>query len=198
MTSLQGKLLLASPAMEDPNFGAAVVLMVEHGEEGALGLVINKPTTALVRDVLPDELQELVEASDADESDEQSLRHGGPCRGPLMVLHRCDEASQVEVLPGLHFATHQELVEIVLRDLVGADDSAAERRVLYFAGYAGWGPGQLEGEIEEDAWAVVSTDTDAVFGVDETTWTRLVRDVSKEALRRTMNPKIVPPDASLN
>lgn len=184
--------------MDDPNFGAAVILMVEHGDEGALGLVLNKPTTAMVREVLPEELQALVEDTDEDAMDDQSLRHGGPCRGPLMVLHRCEEASQVEVLPGLHFATHQELVEIVLRDLVGAKETEGRRRVLYFAGYAGWGPGQLEGEIEQDAWTVVSGDVESVFAVDETMWIRLVRDASKAALKRTMNPKIIPPDASLN
>ena len=196
MSNLQGKLLLASPAMDDPNFGRAVILLVEHGEQGALGLVLNKPTAVPVRDVLPDALRELL-----DESDNQpiALRHGGPCRGPLMVLHRCGAASQIEVLPGMHFATEEALVAAVLGEAAETDDAVDKgQRVLFFAGYAGWGPGQLEGEIADDAWAVLPGDVEAVFGVDVTTWTRLVREVSKDTLRRSMNPNIVPPDASLN
>lgn len=185
--------------MDDPNFGRAVVLMVEHGEQGALGLVLNKPTDVSVCDVLPDALAQLL---DEPAGDDQALRHGGPCRGPLMVLHRCDEASQVEVFPGMHFATHDELVEMVLRQQAEANSASggrsSGRSVLYFAGYAGWGPGQLEDEIRRDAWSVVSGNAEAVFGVDGTLWTRLVRDAAQTALKRTMNPKIVPPDASLN
>lgn len=180
--------------MDDPDFGRAVVLLVEHGAEGALGLVLNKPTDVSVARVLPEELTGLVEEKPEEAC---ALRHGGPCRGPLMVLHRYAPASQIEVLPGLHFATEQELVEAALRE--GREPAVTEgRRLLFFAGYAGWGPGQLEGEIAGGAWALVGGDAERVFGVDVGTWARLTREVSQANFRDSLNPKIVPPDASLN
>ena len=181
--NLQGHILLAAPSMLDPNFERTVILLVEHGEAGALGLVLNKPTPMRVQDALPESVEHGHEVEDV-------LRKGGPCEGPLMVLHGSAEASQVEVLPGVHFATEQDLVERVME--------AADASAMYFAGYAGWGPGQLESEIGSDAWLVLEGRPDEVFGAGAETWPRLVRTLAKEAVKQTMNPNIVPSDPTLN
>jgi putative transcriptional regulator len=197
MSNLQGKLLLASPALEDPNFGRAVILLVEHGAEGSLGLVLNKPTEVSVEQVVPDGLRLLL--SSREQADELVLRHGGPCRGPLMVLHRVEPAAQTLVLPGVFFTSDADMVERAL--LAAADEGSGDtdrRGFLFFAGYAGWGPGQLEAEIREEAWTVIGSDAEAVFGIDGSTWTRQTRATRQAAWRASMNPRIVPPDASLN
>ncbi len=181
--NLQGHLLLAAPSMLDPNFERTVILLVHHNDEGALGLVLNKPTPMRVRDALPASVEHGHEVEDV-------LRKGGPCEGPLMVLHGSAEASQVEVLPGVYFATEQDLVERVME--------SAEGRTMYFAGYAGWGPGQLEDEIAADAWMVLEGQPDEVFGAGHDTWSRLVRTLAKEAMKQQINPNIVPDDPSLN
>ncbi len=206
MQNLQGQLLLAAPSMLDPNFERAVVLVVEHGESGAIGLILNRPTHLAVRDVVPAEVE-------VAQSVGQVLRKGGPCEGPLMVLHGDKASSQIEVVPGVHFATEQDLVEAVMRAAGGAGGSDGEPeaessdhgqhdgdpgQVLYFAGYAGWGPQQLEAEIAGEAWLVVPAAADEVFAADGRSWSRLVRTLAREAVRHSLNPKIVPPDPSVN
>jgi putative transcriptional regulator len=80
MDSLRGQLLLASRRLADPNFFHAVVLMVQHGEDGALGLVINRPLEVTIKQACDDSLEMVCET-------EGILHQGGPCQGPLMVLH---------------------------------------------------------------------------------------------------------------
>lgn len=183
MVSLQGQLLLAAPSMLDPNFERVVVLMVEHGEQGALGLVLNRPTEVSLGDAV-------ASVSDAEVSVEARLRQGGPCEGPLMVVHRDADHAQAEVLPGVYFSTEQALVERLMRDPSGG--------AMYFAGYAGWGPGQVEGEIGAGSWLVTAGSAERVFGVEASAWTALVREVSKKALGARFDPKIIPPDPSVN
>ena len=181
--TLQGHILLAAPSMLDPNFERAVVLMVQHNDEGALGLVLNRPTEVSLREAI-------AAVSDVDVEVDVELRQGGPCEGPLMVVHREQDHAQSEVLPGVFFSTEQDLVEQLMMD---DSDSA-----MYFAGYAGWGPGQLEGEIGSGSWLVTEGSVERVFHLDHDVWTAMVRDESKRRLGDSMNPKAVPPDPSVN
>src|ERR1700720_344277 len=94
--SFQGQLLLASSRLADPNFARAVVLMVSHGEEGSLGLVLNRPLEMTVKEACEQVLETTCEIDDA-------LHQGGPCEGPLMVLHTQMPALQLEpeIVPGI-------------------------------------------------------------------------------------------------
>ena len=186
MENLQGQLLLAAPSMLDPNFERAVILMVEHGTSGALGLILNRPTQLSVHEAVEDGVESA-------QGVRQVLRKGGPCEGPLMVLHGDADSSQLEVMPGVHFATEQELVESVMT----AHDPAGAP-AMFFAGYAGWGPGQLEEEIMAEAWLVVAAKPDEVFTAGPDSWSQLVRRLAKEAMRASINPNIIPPDPSVN
>lgn len=140
MESLAGRLLLASPALFDPNFRRTVVLMTEHGDEGAAGLVLNRPSETAVAEAVP-ALAPLVEEG-------APVYVGGPVqREAVLVLAEFDEPS--------------EAASLVVGDVgfVGGDVdfdlvAAATRRVRVFAGYAGWGAGQLEAELEEGSWLV--------------------------------------------
>jgi putative transcriptional regulator len=182
MDSLRGKLLLASPTMTDPNFSRAVVLIAEHTEDGAMGLVLNRPATTTVSEAVPD----LAWLTD----DEASVYVGGPvAETAVIVLAEFDR-------PELAGA-------IVEGDLgfIGTDADEPEqledavRRARVFAGHAGWGPGQLEDEIAEDAWIVEPPRRDEVFTVEpDELWASVLRRKGRRyALLSTM-----PPDPSLN
>src|SRR5438876_10549654 len=90
--SLQGQLLLATVKLVDPNFARAVVLMVQHDENGAMGLILNRPLETTIQEVCSQQL-DLTCAVDG------PLHLGGPCEGPLMILHTRQLDAQVEVIP---------------------------------------------------------------------------------------------------
>ena len=139
MDSLRGKLLIASPVLVDPNFARTVVLITEHGDEGAMGIVLNRPADTEVADVLP----EL-----ADIAADEPIFVGGPVQPEALVVLG-------------EFSNPDKAAWIVVADvgLVSADTDidelpASVRRGRVYAGFSGWGPGQLEAELEEEAWIV--------------------------------------------
>src|SRR5947209_15399998 len=128
MESLRGQLLIASPALGDPNFHRAVVLIAEHTEEGALGFVLNRPSQAAVDDVVP--------VLDAVVDGDETIHLGGPVERSGVVL--LAEFDNPEEAPRLVF----EDIGFLAAD-ADDDERAAVRRVRVFAGHSGWGPGQL-------------------------------------------------------
>src|SRR5690348_8195431 len=98
MESLAGKLLIASSGLMDPNFVQTVILMVQHDENGALGLVLNRPLQTTVKEACEQALETECEV-------EGYLYQGGPCEGPLMVLSGVETAGQIQVTEGVHFTT---------------------------------------------------------------------------------------------
>ena len=147
MDSLKGKLLLATPALFDPNFRRTVVLIGEHGEEGAMGLVLNRPSATSVAEAVP----ALADVAGADEP----VYVGGPVQPEaVLVLAEFDDPSgAASVVAGdIGFAAGDRDLDVLVE---------TTRRARVFAGYAGWGPGQLEAELEEESWLV-----EPVGGVD--------------------------------
>ncbi len=146
--SLQGQLLVASPGLLDPNFFRTVVLVTEHNDEGAAGIVLNRPSEAAVAEVVP-ALEPLVE-------DGEQVWLGGPVQteAVLVVGEFVDpEDAAVPLFGGLGFPSLEEPEEVV--------PATTRRRV--FAGYAGWGAGQLESEIARDDWILEPAQNDDVF-----------------------------------
>lgn len=138
MESVRGQLLIAGPTLIDPNFWRTVVLVVEHSAEGALGLVLNRPSETTVGDATT-ELQELLDPDDL-------LFIGGPV-----------QPSAVIVLAQFEDPGDAALVAFDDVGVIGAGVSPEElavgvRRVRAFVGHAGWGPGQLDAELERDDW----------------------------------------------
>lgn len=133
--SASGFLIVASPALRDPHFVHAVVLMIEHAAEGSFGLVLNRPLGRSLGDVLPD-LEPPVAAV--------PLHEGGPVQGERVQLLG-PEAGPREVLPGLTLGGS-------LPELHALGERAEQVRA--YAGYAGWSGGQLHDEIAEGAWIV--------------------------------------------
>lgn len=146
VSSLTGRLLVAAPALTDPNFDRAVVLLLDHDEEGSLGVVLNRPTPVGVGDIL---------ASWAALTGEPDVVFQG---GPVSL----DSALGVAVIPGDEGPLGWRRVHgaIGLVDLETPPEllGPALGSLRIFAGYAGWGPGQLEGELTEGAWFVVESE----------------------------------------
>jgi putative transcriptional regulator len=178
--SLRGHLLIAGPRLLDPNFWRTVVLVGEHTEEGALGVVLNRSSETPVDEALP-ELALLAE--------EMGTVHvGGPVQpSSVVVLADFAEAENAESL----------VVESVgfLPAEIEPDTLGELRRARVYVGYAGWGPGQLDGELEEGSWIVEPAQPDDVF-------TRDPEGLWSEVLRRKGGPFAVlaamPPDPSQN
>jgi len=138
--SCRGKLLIAAPTLMDPNFVRTVVYVAEHSEEGAMGLVLNRPATTTVAESAP-ELEELVDPS-------EPIYVGGPVQPQsVIVLAAFDDPRAAGLLidGDVGFLSAEE-------DF--ATSRAAAREMRVFAGHAGWGPGQLDAELEREDWIV--------------------------------------------
>ena len=163
-TSLRGRLLVAGRHLRDPNFFRTLVLLVEHGEDGAFGLIVNRPTDATVEEALAGHF-EVDRGSDA-------VYCGGPVEpAALFVLHNSVEyaGGELPVCSGLFVGNSRDAFE----GLVNAVDAGDDRtRYRVFSGCSGWGPGQLELELERADWRLVDADdvltgpADPVFGAD--------------------------------
>jgi putative transcriptional regulator len=182
MESLRGQLLVAAPTLLDPNFDRTVVLIAEHSDEGAMGIILNRASELEVAEAAP-ALEELVE--------EGALVHaGGPVQPTSVVIvgefgDATDQAATI-VLDRVGFVGAEADFETLSDDL---------DRVRVFAGLAGWGPGQLESELEREDWIVEPATADDVFtGDPDGLWSAVLeRKGGQYALVARM-----PEDPSLN
>lgn len=162
---LQGKLLVAAPRLLDPNFARSVVLVLAHGDQGAVGLVLNRPTLTLVSSPLP-EWEELASAPPV-------VFVGGPVSEGSICLAQVKP--QVPVPEDGYLPLHGSLGTVDL-EADPAFVSPWVEKLRIFAGYGGWAPGQLEDEIEEGAWWVLDPTDDDVFSADPGgLWKRVLR-----------------------
>ena len=178
-----GKLLVATPELTDPNFARTVVQLVQHSDDdGALGVVLNRPSETPLGDVLPG--WALLAP------DPNVVFVGGPVQDTAAIclarLSRPEPSESVVVVPGAPWLGTLDLEQ-------DAADPVQEVRV--FAGYAGWTPGQLEAEVEEGAWWVLDALPSDCFAADpERLWSDVLRRQGPPlALAATY-----PPDPSLN
>ena len=184
MTSLKGQLLVASARLLDPNFMQSVVLMVQHDLNGALGLVLNRPTELSLRQAWEQVSESLCQRED-------SLHIGGPCEGVLMAIHPFASAGQIEILPGLYFATETQHMQWLMQQ-------RDEKQMRFFVGYSGWTAGQLEGEIDSGSWISSAANLERVFASEQTLWRQIKREISLESIMGKVNPRLIPGDPSMN
>lgn len=174
MGSLRGQLLVSAGGLFDPNFRHTVVLIAEHGEDGAVGVILNRPMEVSVAEAAPP-LADLVEPG-------ESLYQGGPVEPAGAVL--------------LAEFAHPDLADVLAFGAVGfvvgevsEVTGAAILRARIYAGHAGWGPGQLEAEMEEDAWLVEPAREEDVFtDAPELLWSRVVARMGPEYERLSKMP----------
>ena len=154
----RGVLLVASPSLADPNFREAVILIVEHGPEGTLGLILNRSTHILLSEALPD-LTVLKGTS-------YRLFAGGPVEPTRMLLLSRLKEPPPDVRPvfdGVYVGGTPEVLERIITQAKPTETFRA------FAGYAGWAPGQLAYEMLEGSWAVLPPDSFNIFDKDSAT-----------------------------
>lgn len=161
MDSLRGKLLISAGGLVDPDFRHTVVLVGEHGPEGALGVVLNRPLDLTVEEGIP-ELQRFVESG-------TPVFQGGPVQPENPVL-----LAEFDGTGEAHLPVFGK-VGFLIGD-VPLDVTEDIQRARVFAGYSGWGPGQLEAEIAEGSWIVDPAREDDVFtDAPELLWSRVLR-----------------------
>lgn len=165
----KGIFLVASPALRDPNFRQTVVLLCEHGPEGALGVVVNRPTGMLVAEALP-QIPVL-------EGQRHVLFCGGPVQpNHVLILYRTTQEPRDthHVFDGVYLGGNLEALEQVLMMPTGSEAFRA------FIGYSGWGPGQLEEEMKTGSWITLPADPNVVFQKDPSRiWPDILRSLGE-------------------
>ena len=182
MQSFQGHFLVASPQLADGNFNRSVVLLIKHDEEGAFGLVMNRPSDNKVRD-----LWRMVAEEEIDRQDR--IYVGGPVSGPLVALHCLKSAAEAEVLRGIYFAAHKSQLGKVLH---------SKRPFRFFTGYAGWAAGQLEGEMHVGGWLTCPATKELAFHEADDLWERVLARIGQDFIGTAIKVRHVPDDPSLN
>jgi putative transcriptional regulator len=179
---MRGRLLVASPTLRDPNFDRTVILLIEHSDEGALGVVLNRPSELAVDEVLPQWSERA--------QDPPVMFIGGPVQ-PNAVICLARTEREVE---GLLVPT--AIGGIGLVDLDGDPiDAGPDLTLRCFAGYAGWDGGQLEGELAEQAWFVVDVEREDPFATEpDQLWRRVLARQPGNLSRYALYPA----DPSLN
>lgn len=160
ISNLSGQILLATPSLQDPNFSDAVVLICHHDDEGSMGLIINRPQSITLPDVLEDlGITACNDHSDADLTDKPHVFEGGPVdsfRG--FVLHDSWHIyeSTMQISDELHLTSSKDVLEA----LAGTD---GPEHYMLILGYAGWSAGQLEQELSNNDWIVAPSSHHIVF-----------------------------------
>jgi putative transcriptional regulator len=181
MDSARGKLLIAGPGLLDPNFWRTVVLVVEHSDDGALGLVLNRPSETSVGEAVP-QLEELVDG-------DEPLFIGGPVQpSSVIVLARLEAPGDAALLAF-------DDIGVIGSGSESDPPAAGVRQGRAFVGHAGWGAGQLESELERGDWILEPARREDAFSEDaRELWSSvLTRMGGSYALVARM-----PPDPSVN
>lgn len=183
MHSLRGHLLVAAPDLRDANFYRTVVLIIRHDEDGAVGLVLNRPTNSTVL-----EIWTMIVEAPCDIAG--PVHWGGPVAGPLMALHTNQACSEDEIVPGVHFATHKDQLNRIVCE--------AEQSARIFSGYSGWAAGQLEGELKVGGWMALKATYDFVFGEADTLWKKASQAIGEQITRTLLEKSRLPAEPSRN
>jgi putative transcriptional regulator len=148
----KGRFLVASRQLLDPHFSQSVVLLIEYDRNGAIGVIINRPSKMKLSTVMP-EIEELRQRPD-------TIYLGGPvANNQLMLLIRTTNPPEESrlVFQDVHVSSSQKVIQRMLQNPEG------EERFRVYAGYAGWAPGQLDNEIAAGGWYVLRADPEIVF-----------------------------------
>jgi putative transcriptional regulator len=158
VTSLAGHLLAAMPQMQDPRFTRSVIYLCAHNQDGAMGLVVNRLLDDLTWPALMKQLG-VETTTTAAAGDDRRIHFGGPVEsGRGFVLHSADYVEAGTLVIGNNMA-----LTATLEILRAIGRGAGPKRSLLALGYAGWGPGQLDSEIQANGWLNIAADEDLVF-----------------------------------
>jgi putative transcriptional regulator len=156
--------------------------MITHNDEGALGVVLNRPMNNTVREIL-----RLAGEPECDCAD--PIYYGGPVQGPLIAVHTLADQAEAEIVPGVHFSAHKDHLRAVV---------AGEGPFRLFSGYSGWGEGQLDGELQMGGWLTIPARAELVFLGHDEQWQRLMTEIGRDILGPALKDKSLPENPSLN
>lgn len=166
-----GTFLIANPTLRDPNFLRTVVLLCEHNEQGSMGLIVNRPSEAKLADAL---------SVTVPLKSEEHLFVGGPVQpDSLLVLHRVAKTipGAKPIADGIAFGGDME----ALLGLLAVPRNDTGDRVRVYAGYSGWGAGQLDQELEAGGWITCNAEARFVFDVEPSrVWIEVLRSLGEE------------------
>ena len=162
----KGRLLIAMPMLNDPNFWQAVVLLCNYGPDGALGVVLNRPTEVAVSALIHD-FPNLAGG--------ERIYEGGPvAKNGMLVLCRGSVNGGNNIVGDISLAKDLESLKAV-------DNTESSSEIRCYLGYAGWTPGQLEAEIKTGAWRTMRADSTLIFDADSTVlWPQMMRRLGPE------------------
>jgi|SRR5262245_617222 putative transcriptional regulator len=184
MESLRGHLLIATPQLVTPIFAHSVILMLDHNEEGAMGIILNQPLNTTITELAGKIFEEDFEWN-------KPLSLGGPVPGSMIVLHSTEELADREIIPGVFVTLEASKVQQIIQQ--------RSEPSLVIANYAGWGPSQLEGEFDRDSWLTLPATFEHVFWTGEKDlWKVVVNEVKAKRLSEFLGLKTLPADPSLN
>lgn len=184
---VEGLALVASPYLGDRNFLRAVVYVAKHDSEGAYGLILNRPTdisvSQLLSQVLGDDIGDVRDHGN-------TIFHGGPVEGPVVIVHEQAGTESSLYAPGVYLSSDQD------------DFAALCQQTLYryrvFCGYAGWAPQQLDQELKQGGWLVWEITKDDIFGDPNELWQTAIRQIGREILTEGITGDRIPNDPSCN
>ncbi len=183
MDYLQGQLLIRSPHLLEPNFARTVILLIQHDQDGALGVIVNRPTNKTVK--------QLWEDLDEGYADcELPVYSGGPVPGPLITLHDDESLAGSEPVPNVFLTT----AKVDLDRLVQQHGPY----LRFFVGNVGWAPWQLEGELEAGHWLTTPATAEHVFHNVDNLWGQVLKHIGEGMYHSVLKIKHVPKDASMN
>ena len=158
LKSLQNHLLIAMPSLDDPYFERSLTYICEHNDEGAMGIVINQPSTMTLKQLLEQTDKEIEVAED---KREQIILAGGPVsqeRGFVLHSDQGQWGSSLMLADNIVVTTSKDI-------LTAIGTNAGPDKSVIALGYAGWSAGQLEKELQENAWLTIEADTDILFNL---------------------------------
>jgi putative transcriptional regulator len=179
---MQGQFLVASPQLADTNFYRSVVLVASHDDEHAFGLVLNRQGHHTIA-AFWEQLIGTALACD------QPVRYGGPLEGPLIVIHTDPAKADAEIIPGVHLSSQREHVVSIVE--------SNRQPMMIVNGYSGWGPGQLDRELETGGWLTMKATPEIVFADPDLQWKLATKRISDDILAG-IDVRHVPPDPRWN
>ncbi|MCI0715782.1 MAG: YqgE/AlgH family protein [Chlorobi bacterium] len=164
----KGKILISEPFLNDPNFKRTIILLTEHGEEGSVGFVLNKPTAYKINDIV-EEFPKF----------ESLVYYGGPVQlNSIQFIYKGENVmdGSAEILPGLFWGGSFEILKLLIQSR-----QVKPQDFRFFLGYSGWGEHQIEDEIELNSWIVADTTIDNIFSDEpDKLWRDILKSMGKK------------------
>ncbi len=183
--SMEGRLLVAAPRMEDAQFARTVILMLQHTPAGATGIILNRPIDS--SDPLPESLKELGEKLKRSKGGSPRMRIGGPLAGPLIGL--CPPSVR-HGEGGVYFIENEMALDQMERE--------SKASCHFFVGHAAWGEGQLEQELSTGCWLKATVDAEFLSLDCQQMWIAALRESGRTIYREVLGIRGFPTDVSAN